>query len=106
MSWKLPADIDAARRAALEVAGRMLADDAVARAPRRTGRLAASAYSEVRDDDTVRVGFTAPYAVKQHYRQDFEHPTGDAMFLADAAGDFGPQLEDIVAEQLRRRLGG
>lgn len=106
MSWHLPEDISAAKRAALEVGGQALADDAAARAPRRSGALAESRYVEVADDDTVRVGFSVPYARKQHEREDFEHPNGGAKFLYDAAGDFGPEFERTVAAELARRLGG
>ena len=106
MTWRLPDDISAARRAALEVAGQALADEAAARAPRLTGELAESRYADVADEDTVRVGFRAPYARKQHERTDFEHSNGGAKFLYDAAGDFGPEFERIAAGELARRLGG
>lgn len=105
MSWRLPEDITEARRAALEAAGQAMLDEASSRAPVLSGELVESGFVES-DGVTVRVGFDAPYAVKQHYRTDFEHPGGGgAMFLYDAAGDFGPEFERIAAAEVARRLG-
>lgn len=105
MSWRLPDDISAAKRAALEVGGQALVDEAASRAPRVSGELVESRYAEAQGD-TVRVGFRAPYARKQHERTDFEHTSGGPKFLYDAAGDFGSEFERIVAAELERRLGG
>ncbi|QTJ64977.1 hypothetical protein HYG77_04765 [Rhodococcus sp. ZPP] len=90
----------------LRLCGEALLDDAKALAPELSGDLKRSGFVRV-EGDAVKIGFGAEYAVKQHYRQDFEHPRGgEVFFLMKAVEEFGPVVEQILAEQLRRRLGG
>ncbi|MHA4848560.1 hypothetical protein L1080_003315 [Rhodococcus sp. MSC1_016] len=90
----------------LRLCGEALLDDAKALAPDLSGEMKASGFVRV-EGDSVRIGFGTEYAVKQHYRTDFEHPQGGgALFLKKAVDEFGPVVEQILAEQLRRRLGG
>lgn len=104
MTWNVP-NLASVRGAALTQAAEALLEDAKARAPVESGELRESGYLALIDDDTVRVGFTAPYAVRQHFVKRFRHDEGGPGFLSDAVEDFGPRLEAIVAEGIRRRLG-
>jgi HK97 gp10 family phage protein len=58
---KVSLEIRAAAPASAKAGGEVLAHDMAARAPRRTGRLAASIVAES-DGDTTHVGATVPYA--------------------------------------------
>lgn len=90
----------------LRLCGDALLDEAKALAPDLSGDMKRSGFVRV-EGNAVKVGFDAEYAVKQHYRTDFEHPRGgEALFLKKAVDEFGPVVEQILAEQLRRRLGG
>lgn len=90
----------------LRQCGDSLLDDAKALAPDLSGDLKRSGFVRV-EGDTVVIGFAAEYAVKQHYRTDFQHPRGgEAFFLKKAIDNSGPVLEQILAEQIQRRLGG
>jgi hypothetical protein len=98
-------NLDAARADAARRAGHKLLEDARDRAPTLSGELKDSGVLSELDDGAVRVEFTAPYAVKQHYL-DYEHPNGERFYLRNAADEIGPQMEQIVADEVRARLGG
>lgn len=95
-----------AQEAAVRRAGEALLDDAKARTPVLTGELRDSAELVYLGPASVRVEYTAPHAHLQH-AGDYEHPRGgEKEFLANAATEARSQLGDIIADELRQRLGG
>lgn len=105
-SIDMPKNVGSDISSALKRAGEAFLDDVIAGAPRRTGKMADSATAELVDDDTIRVGFGVPYAVFQEQKTIYEHDDGKAGFFASAAESIGPKVEQIVADELRRKLGG
>ncbi|ROZ89010.1 hypothetical protein EEB19_20085 [Gordonia sp. OPL2] len=104
--WPEPEEAAAARKSAARRAGERLLDDARDRAPELTGELKDSGEMTELDDDAARVSFTAPHAMRQHYL-DYEHPRGgERFFLLNASEEIGPQLGQILADELRTKLGG
>lgn len=105
LRWTGQAELSGLGPEAMRLATDALLDDARARAPRLTGELADSGFSEV-DGSSGKVGFRAPYAVRQHYKKNYRHPSGgESMFLKNAVDAFGPTFEQILAEEYRRSLG-
>ncbi|QNJ56239.1 hypothetical protein SEA_OHGEESY_10 [Gordonia phage Ohgeesy] len=51
------------------------------------------------------VAYTAPHAMKQHERLDFDHPSGgQAKFLETAALANASAIEQAIAEAMREQL--
>lgn len=103
MEWTGAPGLAAARGRALRLAGEALLDEAKARTPVESGELRDSGAVTVHGDEAT-IGFDAIYAVRQHFRADFVHDNGEAFFLQNAAADFGPQMEQILAETIGREL--
>ena len=67
---------------------------------------------ELRDSGTAdaegkraAVAYTAPHAMKQHERLDFDHPNGgQAKFLETAALANASAIEQAIAEAMREQL--
>ena len=105
LEWKGVAGLDKAIANGLQMAADALKDDAVHRSPDDSGELDASATAEV-DGREATVGFSSEYAVVQHERTDYRHDDGEAKFLENAAEAFPSQFEQILAEQIKRTIGG
>lgn len=105
-SINMPDSTESARKDALKRVGEAFKDEIIADAPSRTGAMIASAFSEVIDDDTVRTGFAAEYAKYQERRTDYEHDDGQAGFFSSATESIGARAEQILADEIRRKLGG
>lgn len=104
-NWSLEVDIAAAAQAGQRRAAEFVLDEAKSRAPALTGELRESGYV-VESGEGVRVGFDAPHAKRQHY-VDYEHPRGgERLFLTNAINASKSQIEQIVADEIRRRMGG
>lgn len=61
---------------------------------------------ELLDADSVRVSFNTAYAKRQHYSKKNKHDDGSAFFLLDATRAVGPQIEQILADEIRRGMSG
>lgn len=99
-------------------------EDAKERAPKDTGDLRGSGYVDrpktEGGETSVELGFggpSAPYAVIQHEREDFNHDIGEAKYLEKAidgqAADAPRRLASAVADEIlgtvgkrKRRRGG
>ncbi|QDM56357.1 minor head protein [Gordonia phage Sidious] len=78
----------------------------------RSNRLVPVDDADLRDSGTAEaegkkaaVAYTAPHAMKQHERLDFDHPNGgQAKFLETAALANASAIEQAIAEAMREQL--
>jgi hypothetical protein len=84
-------------------AGRLLATRAAARAPRRTGRLAASVRATP-DRTGVQVGSSLIYGPPIHWGWPARHVRRQP-FLTDTLTDQAPAVLDLYATEVNRVLG-
>ncbi|WP_439030218.1 hypothetical protein [Gordonia terrae] len=105
-NWSLNVDIAAAAQTGARRAGEFVLDEAKSRAPILSGELVESGRVVEEGANGVRVGFDAPHAKRQHF-VDYEHPRGgERLFLKNAIDASRAQVEQIVADEIRQRLGG
>lgn len=99
------AAVEQAKQAALAQAADLVVDAAKENAPVESGTLKESIDAEV-SGDTLTVGAGAPYAafVEFGHREGDHHVPG-RPFLGPALEDAAPVIQDIFAEELRKRLG-
>ncbi|WP_139104667.1 HK97 gp10 family phage protein [Gordonia sp. UCD-TK1] len=103
--WSLNVDMARAAAEGVRRGGELILDEAKQRAPSLTGELRESGEVREISADGVRVTFTAPHARRQH-NVDYEHPRGgERNFLENAQEHVRPQLEQLVAAEIRSRLG-
>lgn len=106
VNWSHEVDVAAAAARGMRRAGELVLDEAKARAPMLSGELRDSGRVNDTGAGEVSVSFTAPHAARQHYK-DYEHPRGgERLFLMNAAEHMKPQIEQIVADEIRREVGG
>lgn len=68
------------------------------------GELLASGTAQAEGKEAA-VAYTAPHAMKQHERLDFNHPSGgQAKFLETAALANASSIEQAIADAMRNRL--
>ncbi|QFG13446.1 minor head protein [Gordonia phage Powerball] len=68
------------------------------------GELRASGVARAEGKESA-VAYTAPHAMKQHERLDFNHPSGgQAKFLETAALASASSIEQAIADAMRNRL--
>lgn len=103
VEWKGVGELEIAKANGLDMALEALKDDAIVRSPTASGELDRSARS-ARQGNLGAVGFDTDYAIIQHQRQGLNHDNGGPGFLA-AALEALP-IEQIIGEQLRRKIGG
>ena len=53
---------------------------------------------------SAAVSYDTPYAVAQHEEMSHHHPDGEAKFLENAFNELRPDLLDVIADHIRRRL--
>ncbi len=97
---------EAAGKRALLRAGERVRVRSIAIAPRRSGRLIASARVDS-EAGKVTVRYGAAYAAIQHEHTEFHHPNGGrAKYLRDAIEDpaAAQEILHIVSEELRAAL--
>ena len=77
-----------------------------AQVPVLSGRLRRSGKVTV-DPATleVAISFDTDYAVVQHEDMSQHHDGGEAKFLENAINELRPVLGDVIAAEIRRRLG-
>ncbi|UQE74194.1 HK97 gp10 family phage protein [Gordonia sp. PP30] len=68
-------------------------------APKKSGALAASIQVTVSDDEAA-VHTSSPYAVKQHEKLGFKHPSGQAKYLETALLANQSDVQAAIAEVL------
>ncbi|UYL87772.1 hypothetical protein SEA_ONEDIRECTION_10 [Gordonia phage OneDirection] len=106
VNWNMEVDVAAAAARGLRRAAEAVLDEAKSRAPVLSGDLRDSGQVNDTGAGEVSVSFTAPHAARQHYK-DYEHPRGgERLFLKNAAEHMKPQIEQIVADEIRRSTGG
>ncbi len=76
---------------------------AVSKTPIETGDLRASASVEPIPDG-AKVYYPGPYARAQHYRLDYRHEEGQALYLEQPLVQETPKILEIVANDLRAVL--
>ncbi|AOE44290.1 head-to-tail connector protein [Gordonia phage Eyre] len=104
-NWSLEVDIADAAQAGARRAGEFVLDEAKSRAPVLSGELRESGRVVEHGGNGVSVGFDAPHAKRQHF-VDYEHPRGgERLFLTNAIEASKAQVEQIVADEIRQRLG-
>lgn len=106
-----PDALDEAAQHVLEVArgkAPLLVDLKRANDERRAnpGELRESGYSRVLDDNTAEVGFSAFYAGWQHENVDYHHEDGEAKYLEIPLLTERDRALQIMADHVRRALGG
>jgi hypothetical protein len=82
-----------------------LEGEAKRRAPKDTGDLRGSGYSEVVGMEGT-VGFTAPYALRQHEHVEFRHTDGEAKFLETPFKEKQKMYIKAVGDAVKRQIGG
>lgn len=81
-----------------------LEGEAKRRAPVKTGDLKGSGFSE-RDGLDVTVGFTEPYALRQHEELEYEHPKGgEAKYLENPFKERVNKYIRAVGEAVRKAV--
>jgi hypothetical protein len=103
LRWHGLRGFDRARGRAEQRAGEVILDNARSRAPKLSGDLIDSGSADV-GSRGVRVGFSAPYAVKQNFKKQRHPGGGDRLFLNKAVAESGPEIEQVIADELRRFL--
>lgn len=101
LRWHGLRGFDRARGRAEQRAGEVILDNARARAPKLTGDLVQSGFADG-GPRGVRVGFDAPYAVKQNFKKQNHPRGGQRLFLNKAVDESGPEIEQIIADEFRR----
>ncbi|WP_416565055.1 minor capsid protein [Nocardia testacea] len=100
----IAADVRAGADEGLFEAAEVLLAQANDLVPIEEGVLQNSGTAEIADG-TARVGYNTPYARVQHEDLTLNHPNGrEAKFLEKPLNRFGPELEQIVAAAIERRL--
>jgi hypothetical protein len=99
------AAVDGLKRAAAE-----LSAQSQALCPKERGHnggLVSTHYEEVDEESlTMKVGYTAEHAQKQHWGRKFKHKNGEqALFLLSPLTQNGRRYLDLVADAIRRKLG-
>lgn len=95
--------VEKAAQDAMRKAGRELLKRSNELAPRDDGDLIRSGRVVI-DDMSMSVRYTAPHAVFQHERLDWEHGRGGAKFLEVASDEV--DIGAIVAAAVEEALGG
>lgn len=86
--------------------GEAMLADSNERAPKDTRAMVESGFVQV-DDLTVQVGYSSFIAKIQHENLDYQHPSGGGpKFLENAAAATAGQLDDVIAKNIGRALGG
>lgn len=98
------AGVSAAITEAMQAGADLLLEKSNALAPVKDGDLRASGQS-VAHGARAEVGYSAPYAIRQHEGLNFNHPRGgEAKFLETAFHAYSSQILDEVAQTLREVL--
>lgn len=96
-------EVEKAAQDAMRKTARQLLTRSNELAPRDDGDLIKSGKVVV-DDLSVTVRYTAPHAVFQHERLDFDHGRGGPKFLEAASDEI--DIGAAVADAVREALGG
>ncbi|AWY04679.1 hypothetical protein PBI_EBERT_10 [Gordonia phage Ebert] len=103
--WDLEIDLARAAAEGVRRGAELILDEAKQRAPVLTGELRESGTVQDLGADSARVAFTVPWARRQH-NVDYDHPRGgERDFLENAQEHVRPQIEQLVAAEIRQRLG-
>ncbi|MGC5249497.1 hypothetical protein ACPXB3_21535 [Gordonia sp. DT219] len=109
LNWigeKALARIEEGAREGVRQAGEAILAESNRRAPRDSGELISS--GRVATDGTeAAIGYSAPYAARQHEALGYNHPHGgQAKFLETAVHVAKDEALDAVANAIREALGG
>ena len=103
---EMPEDVDGSVRESLLGVCGDLKGKAQRLAPYRHGGLRGSAFYETSIDAAGHiqgtVGFTMPYAARQHEEMDYRHTDGQAKYLEQPLKENSAQYVDSIAEACRK----
>ncbi len=108
MSNDFNAIIAAVERAAtrgLQQAADIIHQEAVLRAPKETGVLRNTSYTQAEGNEAI-VAFDTPYAVRQHEELGYHHQDGEAKYLENACIDRKDVVAETIAESIKEGLKG
>ncbi len=101
----IQADIRQGEATGTRLAGELVLQVARTLVPIEEGTLERSGRVDIDDDQHVTVGFHTPYAARQHEDLTYRHDRGrQAKYLETAVQRTRPQVQAILAEQLRRAV--
>lgn len=95
---RLATTVPTATDQALIDLGKELLQTATQNAPRDTGELQDSGYTQVLAPGVVRIGFKAPHAAAVHERLDLHHASGSPKFLERAITEGKSDAIDTLAK--------
>ena len=88
----------------LQEAADVIHQEAVLRAPKETGVLRNTSFTQSEGNEAI-VAFDTPYAVRQHEEVGWNHQDGEAKYLENACIAKRDEVSQILAEALKRRFG-
>lgn len=99
------AAVERAATRGLQQGADVIHQEAVLRAPKETGVLRNSSYTEAEGNEAI-VAFDTPYAVKQHEELGYHHQDGEAKYLENACIAKKEVVAHVIAESIKEGLAG